>query len=142
MALPGRKFIKDLIKDHGGVISEMARNCKQGIIGKKGVSRQTIYNWIEHYDLRDECEKARVSMRMVSRDVIYQRLLTGDDDAAFEAAKFVTLHLNDSGELLYVSPETLRMLRELGVPLSSIADEIERGVQRMHSDSKDEDNDE
>lgn len=135
MALPGKRMVRQLIKEHGGVISQMARNCEYG--GKEGVSRQTIYNWIDHYKLRGQCEAVRVSMRMVSRDVIYQRLMSDDDDAAFDAAKFVTLHLDDTGELLYLDPEIIGMLKELGIPMSEVAQGFEQHVRRAHSERVD-----
>lgn len=120
MALPGKLAVRKLIKDTGGCISDMAREAKNGLI-KKGVSRQTIYNWIDHYGLRAELEEARVTMRLVSRDVIYDRLMNEDSDKAFEAAKFVTLHLNDAGELLAASPEVMALLKQMGIPMSDVA---------------------
>lgn len=136
MALPGKRMVRELIKNHGGVISEMARNCEYG--GKKSVSRQTIYNWIDHYQLRGHCEAVRVSMRMVSRDVIYQRLMGDDDDAAFDAAKFVTLHLDDVGELLYLDPEIMGMLKELDIPMSFVAQRFEQIIRATHMESVDQ----
>lgn len=127
MALPGKKTVRKLIEDTGGCISDMAREAKSGLV-KKGVSRQTIYNWIDHYGLRAELEQARVSMRLVSRDVIYDRLMDEDPDRAWEAAKFVTLHLNDAGELLAVSPEVMALLKQMGIPMSDVAQAFEQMV--------------
>ena len=114
--LPGVRAVRDVIKAHGGNISEMARNMEWG--DKTGVTRQTIYNWIDHYALRGEVTAARTSMRMVSQDVVFARLMSEDEDKAFDAARFVLLHLKDDGELLGLSPETLRILAEMGISAS------------------------
>lgn len=121
MARPGRVVLRRAIRDSGGLISDVADLFQ--------TSRQTIYNWMAYYGLRGEVVAARQQMREVAADVIYQRLLTGGDDAAFEAAKFVMLHLQNDGELLEFSSETLRILAEEGITPSEAVRAFEEMMQ-------------
>lgn len=114
---PGSRSFRIAIKDCGGQISDVARHFS--------VSRRTIYNWLDHYEMRDEVTKARQSMRTVAQDVIYQRLMSEDDDQAYDAAKFVSLHLRNDGELLMLSPETMRALRQAGLTPGDVVAEFE-----------------
>lgn len=127
MALPGKRSLRKAIEEHGGVISEIAAHFNK--------SRQTIYRWLDHYSLRGEVQNQRESMRQVSRDVIYQRLMSNDDDKAYDAAKFVMLHLNDDGELLTISPEAMMLLRRMGLSTSEVVAEFEAIIAAMAKES-------
>lgn len=126
MKKPGKASLRKAIKETGGVISDLAAHYS--------CSRQTIYNWLEHYELRGEIEKSRHSLRAVATDVIYQRLLSNNEDKSWEAAKFVTLHLQDSGDLLALSPETMSALSRMGIRTSDVVAEFEAMVQQ-HAES-------
>lgn len=125
MALPGKRKMRELIEKSGGVVSDMAR-----LASEEGVSRQTIYNWLDHYQMRDQVTAARQNMRAVAQDVIYGRLMSNEDAQAFEAAKFVMLHLRDDGELLTLSPETLLLLRQMGMDASAVVTAFEAMVRQ------------
>jgi uncharacterized LabA/DUF88 family protein len=120
MALPGKRNLRKAINEHGGLIADVARHFEK--------SRQTIYNWIDHYNMWNEIDKSRQSMRTVARDVIYQRLMSKHDGDAFEAAKFVMLHLQDDGELIPISPETVRLLTRMGLSMSDVVREFNEVV--------------
>jgi len=124
MALPGKANLRHAIQAHGGVVSEVAAHFN--------VSRQTVYNWLDHYKMRELVTAARQSMREVAKDVIYQRLMSEDEGAAFEAARFVMLHLQGDGELLTLSPETLMLLRRLGLDVSDVVAQFEGMVREAH----------
>lgn len=115
---PGR--LKVLIEKHGGVIADIAR--------ARRVTRQTVYNWLDLYDMRGEIKTARQQIREVAGDVIYDRMFSQDEDAAFEAAKFVMLHVANDGELLVLSPEVVKILAERGISLDQAARVLEQLV--------------
>lgn len=122
MALPGKVSLRKAIQEHGGLVSDVARHFD--------VTRQTVYNWLSHYELRNEVTAARQNMRAVAQDVIYARLMADEDAQAFEAAKFVMLHLRDDGELLALSPETLLLLRQMGMDTSAVVAAFEQMVRQ------------
>jgi len=122
MKKPGKVSLRKTIEETGGVVSDIASHFN--------VTRQTIYNWLEHYELRDKVVEARQNMRAVAQDVIYARLVTGDDAQSFDAAKFVMLHLRDDGELLALSPETLLLLRQMGMDTSAVVASFEAMVRQ------------
>lgn len=70
MALPGKRGLRKLIKKTGGTVSQMAKD--------QNVSRQTIYNWLDHYDMRDDLDKERTNIVMLAEDNIYDSLIAGD----------------------------------------------------------------
>ena len=117
MSLPGRRNLRQAIREHGGLVADVARHFN--------TTRQTIYNWLDHYDMRDEISKSRTSMRQVAGDVIYQRLMSENMDYSYDAAKFVMLHLKDDGSLLSFSPEVLRYLAMQGMSVSDAVAEFE-----------------
>lgn len=120
MALPGRRNLRQAIYALGGNISEIARHF--------AVERQTVYNWLDHYQIRAEVKASRQQMRAVAGDVVYARLMSGDEDKAYEAARFVLTHLRDDGELLVLSPEVIRILGEQGIPLERVTAVLEQLV--------------
>lgn len=122
MALPGKVNLRKKIAEHGGVVSDIADHFR--------VTRQTIYNWLDHYELRENLTAARQSMRAVAADVIYARLMAEDNGQSFEAAKFVMLHLKADGELLALSPEVLLMLRQMGMDTSAVVAAFEQMVRQ------------
>lgn len=105
MALPGKVSLKKAIEAHGGMIAEIARYYE--------VTRVTIYNWLDHYDLRAEVTRARHAMREVAQDITYQMLMSDELPVQWEAARFVLLHLKNDGSLM-LSPETLEIMRRMG----------------------------
>lgn len=117
---PGSASLRKAIRDHGGVISEIANYYE--------VSRRTIYNWMDHYELRDEIKKARAQMRDVAEDVMYQVLIdepAPDDDKAKDrqvaVAKFTLSNTNQRGEFVPISDEVLRLLPRIGMTLDDAA---------------------
>lgn len=116
MAVPGKAELRKKLDEHGGSITAIARD--------QGVTRQTVYNWLDKKDLREHQIKAKRAMRAIANDVIYDRLMDEDDDKAFEAAKHVSLHLRDDGELM-LSADVMEIMRRMGHTPSKAVEEIE-----------------
>lgn len=119
MKRPGRRNLRIAIH-HYGVISEVAKHFD--------VPRQTIYNWLDYYDMRGEVTAARHQMREVAADVVYARLMAEDAEKAWDAAQFVLRHLRNDGELLVLSPEVIAGLRRMGIPVSEAVRQFEELV--------------
>lgn len=128
MALPGKTSLRAAIKEHGGLVADIARHYN--------VSRQTIYNWLDHYNMREELVKGRHMMRDVAKDIVYQRLFAEDDDKQWDAAQFVLTRLRDDGELLSLSPVTLALLKNMGIPLADFLAEFEAMIQAEALENK------
>lgn len=101
-----------------GVVAEIAKHFE--------VSRQTIYDWLDYYELRNELREAKHAMREVAADVVYGRLMSDDEDKAYDAARFVLRNLKDDGEMLPLSPEVIRWLQAHGIPLDEVARQFEQ----------------
>ena len=123
MTLPGRTSLRKAIRECGGIITDVAERYQ--------VTRQTVYRWVDRYSLRDEINDARQDVRNVAFDVIYDRLYNLYDDKAYEAARFVTLHLKPDGNLLPISPRAAAILRRLGIPTSDVASQFEMLIQQI-----------
>jgi transposase-like protein len=119
--LPGKTSLRAAIKEHGGLVADIARHYR--------VTRQTVYNWLDHYNMRDELVKSRHSMRDIAKDIVYQRLFDDDKDIQWEASRFVLTRLQDDGELLALSPITLALLSKMGIPLPDVVAEFEAMIQ-------------
>lgn len=115
--------VRKAIEACGGSISDVARHFD--------VERSTVYRWIDRWQLRPVVTAARASMREVASDVIYSRLMCEDESAAMDAAKFVMLHLRDDGNLLALSPDTMRALAVMGVDVSDAVREFEALVKQQ-----------
>lgn len=124
MATPSKADLRKAIGEHGGIVSEIARHY--------GVTRQTLYNWVAKYGLRERINEARVGMRAVAADVIYQRLMDGDPDAAFEAAKFVMTHMKDDGEMLALPPELIEMMSRMGISAAMVIRELSELMKQQY----------
>lgn len=92
--------IKHAIAETGGVITDLARHFR--------VTRRTIYNWLDHYSLRGEVEKARAKMRDVAEDVLYGVLIADPEADIQEIEKKRRLSDKDKFklELLYNQADT------------------------------------
>ena len=114
--------VRKAIQACGGNLSDVARHFD--------VNRVTVYRWLTRWELRPVVAKARASMHEVSDDVIYARLFSEDDDAAFEAARFVKLHMNDDGSLR-LSPDTLVWLARMGLKPATALEQFEAMIQQQ-----------
>lgn len=124
MAKPGKRGLRKLIKDTGGVVAEMAKGAD--------VSRQTIYNWIDHYDAWGELESGRTNIVMMAETTVYEAVADGDLDTS----KWVlerkgrlrgwNKQVEISGALaqLDLSPEQVAMLEASGLSLSAVVQEF------------------
>lgn len=117
MAVPDKRALRKTIQDTGGVISAVAEHYN--------VNRSTVYRWLEAKDLRDEVTKSRANMRAVATDVIYQRLMHEDADKAYEAARFVHLHMGEDGQALTIPPRLLGVLLRMGLSGADIMVHLE-----------------
>lgn len=81
MARVSRKSVREALKAHGGIVAQVAESFD--------VSRQTVYNWIKEYGLRDEMEFARDTMFDIAERNVYLAVQSGDLDMS----KFVLTHM-------------------------------------------------
>lgn len=109
---PGKRSLRMAIKQTGGVISELAEHYT--------VTRQTIYNWLDDYEMRPLISAARGELRAVAKDVIYEHLLAGDKDIAM----FVMRHVRDNGEMIILPPDILRLMYDMGISSSDVVNEF------------------
>lgn len=121
--------LEQALKDHGGVVSRVAKAF--------GVSRQTIYNRLDHHGLRDQVEAARGYMYDLAVDNVMGALETGDLDIS----KFVLTHMPNAvrwsnkteitganGVPLGLGADVLEMLRRLGIEPSEVVKQFEEMV--------------
>jgi hypothetical protein len=121
--------LRKKIQECGGVISDVADAYR--------VHRQTVYRWLERFNLWDEVNNARVSVGLVADDIIYQRLMNPDEDKAWDAAKFVKLHLSDRGDSVPLSPRIAALLLREGISINALMENLEMLIEagvatRMH----------
>lgn len=81
MASVTKTELRMALQTHGGVIAKVAEAYQ--------VTRQTVYNWIDKYHLRDMVESSRVLMFDMAADNVFVAVEKGD----FEASKFVLTHM-------------------------------------------------
>lgn len=117
MTIPSKTSLRLAIKETGGIVSDLAKHYN--------VSRPTIYRWLEQKNLRAELAGARINMHEIAKDVVYQRLMSDDNDKAFDAAKFALMHLNDDGGVLRLSDDILALIGELGLDIALLIPELE-----------------
>jgi len=132
---PGKANLRHAISLHGGVVSEIASHFE--------VTRTTVYNWLDHYDLRDEIHKSRTQMRDVAEDVMYQVLISDprsaeDPDKALDrqigVAKFTLQNTKTDGTFISISDEVLRLLPRIGMTIedaSQIFEDMVREAARQ-----------
>lgn len=111
MGLPGKVSLRKAMEETGGVVSDLATHFT--------VTRQTIYRWIDHYEMRAELSKARTSMREVAKDVLYEKLMEGDANIAM----FVMRHMRDDGEMIVLPPDVLALMESMGISSSDVVTE-------------------
>ncbi|MBK9751723.1 MAG: hypothetical protein IPO91_34480 [Chloroflexi bacterium] len=81
MAKVTKTELRKALEAHGGVIAKVADAYQ--------VTRQTVYNWIDTYHLREMVEASRVLMFDMAADNVFVAVEKGD----FEASKFVLTHM-------------------------------------------------
>jgi hypothetical protein len=84
MARVSRKSVREALAAHGGNITRVA--------DAMNVSRKTVYNWIEQYDLRDDLQVSRDEMRDIAERNVFLAVQSGDLDTS----KFVLTHMPSS----------------------------------------------
>lgn len=124
----GKKRLRQAMQENGGIVARIAEQF--------GVTRQTIYNWIDEYDLRAELAEARDHIFEVAEGNIFGAVHAGDLDMS----KFLLTHMphqrrwssrheltgRDGAALL--SAETRKLLEELGIDMTDVAREFEELV--------------
>jgi AraC-like DNA-binding protein len=136
-----RKRLREVIEESGGVITEVARAFN--------VSRQTIYNWIERYDLHADVAHAGDAMVDEASLVLYRAIR---DAADTDAAKFVLRYSPGGrrrgwGSGQYIMTEgyerVLELAGELGLEPAELfnqmivkLDEYKRSQERMSLDAE------
>jgi len=81
MATVTKTELRQALQHYGGVIAKVAEAYQ--------VTRQTVYNWIDKYHLREMVESSRVLMFDMAADNVFIQVENGD----FEASKFVLTHM-------------------------------------------------
>ena len=129
----GKTDLRRALDAHGGVIQQVADAYK--------VTRQTVYNWIDRYDLRGYVTAARKGMFEVAADNVYEAVMRGDLDSS----KFVLTHMpggsqrwsskteitGKDGEPLVLSADVLAALRAMGIEPSEAVQEFERMIREQ-----------
>lgn len=116
MATVTKTELRLALQHHGGVIAKVAEGYQ--------VTRQTVYNWIDKYHLRELVESSRVMMFDLAADNVYQAVEKGD----FEASKFVLTHMP--------TPKRWSNRQELtganGMPLGGLPQDVMEYMQKMN----------
>lgn len=121
-------------------ISQQAGNVS-AIARQFNVERQTIYNYLNRWELWDELNTKKANIVGASEQTIYDAVLDGDTDAA----RFVLTHHPRNKERwsskhevsvsgVNLSPETLGMMEELGVDVETAAEAFEAQIRRLHAE--------
>jgi hypothetical protein len=138
---PEKPILKQHLIDHGGVVSKVAKAL--------GVSRQSIYDWIEFYDkgiktrdatLMSIVDSARMAMYDMAADNILRIVETEGDDNHYDASKFVLTHMpvkhrdrwtnrteltGKDGTPLNVSPELAKLMEKLSISPDELVAQLE-----------------
>lgn len=121
MKRPGQKALRETIERAGGVIAAVARFYQ--------VERQTVYNWLDHYDMHDAIRDARDDIIDVAEANMFRAVQAGDLDIS----KFVLTRLGrargwgNSVEVtgVVIPDEIVRLVETMGGDASSIVREFE-----------------
>lgn len=132
MARVTKTDLRRALQHHGGVIAKVAEAY--------AVTRQTVYNWIDRYELRDLVESSRTMMFDLAADNVYQAVEKGD----FEASKFVLTHMPTAGRWsnrtevtgkdgapLGMSADVLELMRQMGLEPSDVVRQFEEMVRNQ-----------
>jgi len=125
--------VRSAIQDNGGVVAAIARQFD--------VTRQTVYNWLDKYDLHSEIEHARADIHDVAEANIFNAVMKGDLDMS----KFVLTHMPSRQKKKWssrhevetgvkLSPEALKLLDEMGIEADTVASEFEALIQSIHAE--------
>lgn len=112
------KSVRLALQAHGGNVSAVADAFDVG--------RQTVYNWIKRYALRDLVELSRDTMFATAEANINLAVQAGDIDAS----KFVLTHMPTEGRWssktdvsvspLGIPPEIKKMLDDMGLAVDDV----------------------
>lgn len=123
--------LRQVLIECGGVVAEVADSF--------GVTRQTVYNWIQKFELGDILEDAREGVYAMAQDNIFKAVKGGDLDMS----KFVLTHMPTRSQKrwsskhdvsatnvsLPISEETKRRLDALGIGVDDILRELEQMIE-------------
>jgi hypothetical protein len=124
MKKPGARSFRRAIRECSGIVADVAAYFN--------VTRQTIYNWRDHYQMHEEFTRARQDARSLCVDVFYERVMHIDEDKRWEAAQFGLRHLRDDGEFSNIPRELLQVLMLLqarGGDLHAVAGHLQEFVE-------------
>jgi hypothetical protein len=130
-----RRTLRLALEEHGGVIANVAVAFS--------VSRQTVYNWVERYQLQDIVATSRNMMFDLATDNVYQAVQDGNLDMS----KFVLTHMpppvghqrwsnrteitGADGVPLGLSPDVLKLMERMGVEPSDVVKEFEDMIRQQ-----------
>lgn len=128
----GKTDLRRALEEHGGIISRVA--------DAYSVTRQTVYNWIEHYELHDKVQAARKGLFDLAVDNVAKAVQEGD----LEMSRFVLTHMpttarwssrseitGKDGTPLVIAPDVMEILRGMGVQDSDLAKQFEDMIREM-----------
>ena len=121
MKKPGKRSFRQAIEETGGVISDIAEHF--------GCTNRTIYNWLDHYEMRPELERARTKMRSVAHDIIYEDLI---ERQSVSTAMWVLNRYNDQNEALQLDSDVLQMMEALGFQPSEAVLQFQAMIRQMY----------
>ena len=135
MALPGKRTLRKLIQDTGGTVSQMAKNAD--------VSRQTIYNWLDHYNAWSELERGRTNIVSIAATNVYEAVAEGDvaiSQWVLERKGRLqgwNKQVEISGTLsqLDLSPEQMAILEASGLNVSDVVNQFVAMLQAAEVDA-------
>lgn len=129
--------LRRALAEHGGLVGRVAEAFS--------VSRQTIYNWIEKYGLRDALSSSRTLMFDLAEDNVFRAVEAGDLDIS----KFVLTHMPSTrrwssraevtgadGAPLALPADVVEMLAALGVSPSDVAKQFEAMIREQAAAAK------
>ena len=137
MALPGKRELRKLMKDSGGTVSTMADMA--------GVSRQTIYNWMDHYDAWGDLESARANIVLMAETTVYESVADGDLGTSMWVLERKgrlrgwNKQVEISGVLgqMNLSPEQMQVLERAGYSVNDVLQNFVGMLQASEGDGDD-----
>lgn len=121
MRRPNRKSLREVVERSSGVVAAVARHYD--------VTRQTVYSWLDYYDLRNSLQDARDDVLDIAEANIFRAVRAGD----LETSKWVLPRLgrqrgwgtNVEVSGVTISHETMKLIEGMGWNAQTVVEEFE-----------------